>query len=319
MSSKRGIFGAWEIPNLVLISAQKDSVTGEIVDRLLRRGWKFSHMTDNIREGFSALEDGEASVLLIEDSHDLPASLVLRGQLSNPTALLTPTMVAASDDQPDKALFKEIGMPEVIDAPIHPARFIESLEFMLRRWSTGNLARIWDVRKLLVKKQSTEAMKALTTMVGTSELMPLLAPAIAHGIRRLNDAKVVEKVLLNAIREFPRNLGIILSTIDFYLHMAMPDTALKVIEAAKKNHGNPNLVIPEQIQAKLMLNEVDQCIPLLKELMKANYMPKTAKVFLSRCLYAEGHVEDFMNSIDHQIILLDQFKQAWTRKTGESA
>ena len=119
-------------------------------------------------------------------------------------------------------------------------------------------------------------MKVLTGLISKPELMPLLAPSIAYGIRGQSDAKVVEKVLLNAIRELPRNLGIILATIDFYLHMAMPDTALKVIEATKKNHGNPALILPEQIQAKLMLNEVSECVPLLKELVDRKFMPKTA-------------------------------------------
>ena len=319
MNMRKGIFGTWENPHIVLITSSLETVTDEIVERLLRRDWKITVITDEIREGFAALESGECSVLFVQDTPELPASLVLRGQLSNPVALLTPTIVAASDEQEDKGILKEIGIPELIDHPINPAKFIETLEFTLRRWSSANLKQVRDGRKLLTKGLKNEAMKHLTALIQKPDLMPILAPCIAHGIRAQSDSKVVEKVLLNAIRENPRNVGIILSTIDFYLHMAMPDTALKVIEAAKKNHGNPTLVIPEQIQAKLMLNDIQGCIPLLDDLSKQNFMPQAARAFISRCLYAEGHIEEFMNSIDHQIILLDQFKQAWTRKQEESA
>ena len=159
----------------------------------------------------------------------------------------------------------------------------------------------------------------LTAMIGIKELMPLIAPSIAKSLRGQSDAKIVEKVLLNAIREYPRNLGIILAAIDFYLHIGMPGTALKVIAAAKKNHDNPKILVPEEVQAHLMLNDVGSCIPLLRDLMEAKFMPDTANQFISRCLYAEGHIEDFMDSIGHRTANLDLYKQAWIRKSGESA
>ena len=225
----------------------------------------------------------------------------------------------ASDRQVDKALFKEVGTPEVIDSPINPSDFMESLQFLLTRWRHGAMPKLFNVRQLMIKGKQMEAMKQLTQMVGDPEMMSIIAPTIANGIRGQSDSKVVEKVLLNAIREHPRSLGIILSTIDFYLHAGMPETALKVIAAAKRNHGNPNLLIPEQIQAKIMLNQVEDCIPLLQTLIDADFLPETAKAFLSRCMYAEGHVEGFMNSIGHRVVPFDQFKQAWTIKSGEGA
>ena len=106
MAEKKGIFGAWEVPNIVLISSQTEIARREIIDRLIRRDWNIGLITSDIREGFQAIHDGYASVLLIEDTEELPASLVLRGQLSDPVALLTPTIVSADNSQADRSLFK---------------------------------------------------------------------------------------------------------------------------------------------------------------------------------------------------------------------
>ena len=48
----------------------------EIIERLSRRGWTISHFSNDIQDAFGAIENGEGSILLIEDSEDLPASLV---------------------------------------------------------------------------------------------------------------------------------------------------------------------------------------------------------------------------------------------------
>ncbi len=315
----QGIFGSWDNPHIVYLSSNLGGLPVEIIDRLSRRGWTISHFSNDVQDAFGAIMIGEGSILLIEDSDELPASHVLRTQLSNPIVLLTPTIVACSEHQIERALIKEMGSPEIINSPLSPMKFIEALEWLIRRWKTGHFPKVLAVKNLLMEQKASEAIKLLTHLINTKDLLPIIAPCAAKFIRHQSDAKVVEKILLNAIREYPRNMGMILATIDFYLHAAMPGTALKIVAAARKNHGNPSLIIPEQIQALVMLNEIDQCIPLLKDLIAAKYIPSTAQDFLIRCLYAEGYSTEFLTCINHEQSLLDQFRLAWNRKSGEGA
>ena len=319
MPGNQGAFSQWYKPQVLYISASQHGLVSEVVERLSRRGWSVALFTPSVTEAFQALEAGQASVLLIEDSEDLPAGHVLRAQLSHPVALLTPTLVACSERLPERAWLKEMGNPEIIDSPINPMKFIESLEWLIRRWSTGHQANALEVQKLLVAGDRDQAVEQLTRLANAKELATIVAPCMARFLRHKSEAKALEKILLTAIRENPRNVGVILATIDFYLHVAMPSTALKIINATKKNHGNPAMLIPEHIQALVMLNEIDQCIPLLEELLRQHYLPEIVQRFLSRCHFAEGHTEEFLASVENKKDSIHNYNVVWQRKTGESA
>ena len=319
MSGSQSIFSEWYQPEIIYLTASISGLSKEVTERLSRRGWRVSLYANEIRDAFESINKGQGSILLIEDSEELPASQILRAQLSNPAALLTPTIVACSNRLPERGMLKEIGSPEIIDSPINPMKFIESLEWLIRRWNTGNLAALLKAKLELVASGSSEAIKHVTQLVNAKDLLPLIAPCIAQFLKHQSDAKVVEKTLLNAIRENPRNIGVILATIDFYLHAAMPATALKIIRVAKKNHGHPTIIVPEEVQALLMLNQVERCIPLLRELTEAKYMPEMAKSFLIRCQYAEGYLDDFMKEIKEEPDKISQFKSSWHRRQGVRA
>lgn len=319
MKGPQSVFSDWYQPEIAYITGNLNGLPGEIKERLARRGWQVTVFASEISEAFENLAGGKGSILLIEDSEELPASQVLRAQLSNPAALLTPTIVACSPRLTERNILKEIGSPEIIDSPMNPMKFIESLEWLIRRWNTGNLSTLLKSKLTLIAKGSTAAMKMLGQLVNAKELLPLTAPCIAQLLKHQNNSKVVEKTLLNAIRENPRNVGVILATIDFYLHAAMPATALKIIGAAKKNHGHPAIIIPEEVQTYLMLNQVERCIPLLQQMCEAKYMPDLAKSFLTRCQFAEGYTKDFMAAIDSEPEKITQFKSCWHKKHGVGA
>jgi hypothetical protein len=314
MQTTRGIFGSWENPKIIYITGAEPKVPDEIMERLQRRNWHISMTTNNIRSGFKALYEKKGSVLLVEDSPDLPAVFTLRNQVADPLAILTPTMVVcAEDNAATKTCLKEMGTPELIDAPMQPAIFIESLEFLLRRWSQGQLRKLTETKALLLKRKPGEAVKILTEVAGTHEIIPLAVPCLRHFIRKQADAKAVEKVLLNALREHPRNLGVIIVLVDFYLKAAMPETALKIIEATRKNHDDPQVIVPEQIQALLMLNRVNECIPLLQAMRAANFMPQVASKFLMRCLLAEGYNRRFEQLAAMDRHSIEQYQQDWSK------
>lgn len=319
MTMQKGVFSSWKNPTLCFISSSPSYVATEILGRLARRSWEVI-VAESIQRGFSVLENGEASVLLVDDTADLPATYVLKCQLANPVAILTPTIVAVRNST-EKVVAKRIGICDVIVAPISPADFIESLEHTVKLWSSPNrlLPKITEARNLIVREHISEGVKVLTSLASKTHLIPLLAPALSAALRDKNNPKIIEKVLLNGIRTCPKNVGVVLSTCEFYLHSAMPDSALRLIEAAEKNHGPSPIFTMIRIQANLMLNQVEVCIPLLEDLVDQEFLPTLCQNFLSRCYYAEGLIDEFMDSIGHKVISLDQFKNTWIKKRGESA
>lgn len=311
------IQGPGDIPHIALVSANPKSFSEEIIARLKRRQWSVSVQSTRIGDALNALHKNQCSLLLVHDTPELPASFILRAQFLDPVGILTPTLVVCDQaHKQDMALLKELGLPELIESSENPAAFIAGFEFLLRRWNQGNLRLIFQARRHYIAKEYLPFSKIMTGLKSFPELLPLVTPCTAQILMRQTDYKSVEKLLLGALKEHPRNIGIIINTVEFYLRAAMPETALKILSATRKNHGNPRLLISDQIQAHLMLNELGPCIELLEELIREDYCRNQALEFLARCLYAEGYSERFREAMKGHLLRADEFKLHWNRQAS---
>lgn len=305
---------SWDNQKIALLSSAPSAFSEEVISRLERRQWTFLVKTSKISEAFKAIASGRCSVLVINDSPDLPASFILRTQIVDPIAIITPTIIVLHPNHKvEAALVKEIGAPEIVESPLNPATFIGNFEWLIRRWSQGSLRKLYQARRLYVEKQYLPFSKLILSLKQDPEALPFVTPCMAQILMKQADFKGVERLLLNALKEYPRNIGIIVNLVEFYMQAAMPETALKIITATRKNHGNPRMMFSDQIQAHLMLNQVQDCIPLLEELVRENYCRQQASDFLARCLYAEGYKERFENAVAHQAPLIDRFQTKWNK------
>ena len=304
----------WDNPNIAMVSSNPSSFPEEVMSRLRRRQWHISLKTSQVSEAFKAFNEAKCSILLIHDTPALPASFILRAQIADPVATLTPTMVVCHPaHSQDLALLKEIGIPELVGSSINPAAFIGGFEYLIRRWSSGTLRHVFQARRHLLNRQFLPFSKLMTSLKADADLQPLVTPCTAQILMRQTDFKSVESLLLDALKEHPRNIGIIANLVEFYLRAAMPETALKLLAAARKNHGSPRILCADQVQAHLMLNQVHACIPLLEELIKEDYCRQQAEEFLARCLFAEGYTERFQRLVAHETPVVDDFKLRWNK------
>lgn len=309
--------GPGDIPQIALVSANPKTFSEEIVARLKRRQWAVSVQTPRISEALQALHSNQCTLLLVHDTPELPASFILRSQILDPLGILTPTIVVCDRaHNQEMPLLKELGMPELIESDENPAAFVGGFEWLIRRWNQGSLRRLYQARRHYLAKEFLPFSKIMTSLKTEPELLPLVTPCMAQILMRQTDYKAVEKLLLAALKEHPRNIGIIINTVEFYMRAAMPETALKILSATRKNHGNPRLLISDQIQAHLMLNELSPCIELLEELVREDYCRRQAQDFLARCLYAEGHLDRFRDAIQNHLLLADEFKQKWNKSAS---
>ncbi len=307
----------WDNQNIVLISAEPSSFPEEVLARLERRQWITTLRTGKVTEAFRALKEGVATLLLIHDTPELPASLILRAQIADPLAIITPTVVVCHPaHQQEISLLKDMGSPDVVESPVNPSAFITSFEWLLRKWTQGNFQKLYKARRQYIENQQVPFGKTLTALRTEGDIQALTTASLARTMMHQADLKSVEKLLLSALKEHPRSLTIILSLVEFYLRASMPETSLKILGATRKNFGNPRLLFPDQIQAHLMLNQVKESIPLLEAMVREDYARKSAQTYLARCLYAEGHLERFQKVIENQILMADDFKNRWNKVAG---
>ena len=93
--------------------------------------------------------------------------------------------------------------------------------------------------------------------------------------------------------------------------MAMPAMAQKVIEAIRKHHGNIMISYPDQIQAHILMNELEECIPLLEHMYQSDFMPAFAKSTLAKCYLSEGMTKHFKMLFMDQPLISTQYEKDW--------
>lgn len=313
----QSVFGNWKNPNIVYLCGELSPISEELRERLERREWKISYATDDAIKAIEAIRGGEGSVLIVNDTMNLPAIIALRSRLSDAIATLTPTIIATSEaSSSDAKYIEEIGKVDVFEQPLGPSRVIDCLEMSLRRWSTGDLSKLTEARILLCESETASAIKVLTSCLSNKELAPYALQCLANALKGEADNKQIEKLLLGALKEHSRNLGVILTIIGFYLRVAMPETALKLINLARKNYTNPRIILLDQIQAYLMLNRVEESIPLIENLLKMGLMPGLMRNYLLRCLYAEGFTDQLTGLTDGHGSVIDHFQQEWSSQSA---
>ena len=306
-----GFFESWKNRNIIIISKDPLVLTEEIKARVKRRSWNVCLITSDVKKAFRSIKETKASMLIFDGSPDLPASVLLRAQLNDPLAFTTPTLVLCDEHTVEKNHLKEIGVPELVDKPLNPTKFIDALEWLLRKWSTGDFVKLRQARNLFLENRNLEAAKKLGSLINQVDIIPVVIPSFCYFLSENAENTVIEKMLLGAVKAYPRNLGIIFSTVDFYIRMAMPMMAIKILEAIKKHHGNIMIAFPDHIQANILMNKLEDCIPLLEMMYTSNFMPAFARSTLAKCYLAEGMKQKFKTLYMDQPVITAQFEKEW--------
>ncbi len=307
----------WENKRYALLSAAVSRFPEENMTRMERRGWRPGIITHSIDQCLKALNAGTCSIIVVHDSPEVPASFLLRAQIVDPVGIITPTLVVIDPaHSSEAAILKDFGQPDLINNINNPAEFTDGFEWMLRRWSTGNLRKLIGARKIYIGKDFKNAAQALTALRSEVDVQHLVTPFIAQLLMKQSQFKSAENYLLQALKIHPRNIGLIATLSELYLRAAMPSTALLVLDAARKNHGTLRPLYADQVQAHLMLNQIEECIPLLEALVRENYRSKDAGFALARCLMAEGYSERLQRTTAQIDINETDFKNAWNRLAG---
>ncbi len=282
--------------------------------RMERRGWSAGIITHNPEQCLKSLNSGVCSIIVVHDTPEVPASFLLRAQLVDPVGIISPTLVLVDPaHQSEVAVIKDLGQPDLVNNPLNPAEFTDAFEWMLRRWQTGNLRNLIAARRVYIGKDFKKAAQMLTALRSEVDVQHLVTPCVAQLLMKQGQYKQVETYLLQALKAHPRNIGLIANLSELYLRAAMPNTALKVLEAARKNHGNLRPLYPDQIQAHLMLGQIEAAIPLLEALVRENYRSRDAGDFLARCLMTEGYADRLAQTSAALHINETEFKTAWNK------
>ena len=304
----------WPLKRAITISGSKTASDSEVADRLKRRGWELGSKVSSVEKALDRVAQGDASVIIIEDSPNLPLPVALRAMLKDINGLLTPTIsIASRNTAGEKSCFGTIGQVIVVEDPYTPSKFIENFEFLTHRWGQDYLAGLNHAGTAYRTNNHQTCIKILSELMATDDLniLSVAGPALSLFFRKTN-LKTAEKLLLGVLGKAKRNSGVILSLVDLYLRAGMPGLSYRLLKSANAIYNNPKTLMIDQIQTNRMLGLEHHSVPILKRMIKEKYMDKWATTALARILYLSGEHEELKQLLKGSDKELDKFHRAWS-------
>jgi len=306
----------WPVKAAVVITHANQNV-GMVLKELLRNfHWTVVQTTSSVDLAIEFVHQANATMIIVDDSNDCPAPCILRHLLWDPITAITPTLSFVSNtNRADHAAIANLGRPLIVEKPLTPNRFIPGFRTLIKVWSAGYYLAVRQAITSIVSGDEELGMRILTKLAANAKARVLIAPTISHYCRKSGNIKTAEKVLLLALKTMPRNLGLILSLADLYMHTAMPHMAARLIAGATATYGNSVSLFADGMQAQLMMQNFDGAAKLLQDILEKNHFPTEYHSYLSRLYFTEGRMAEFNKTIASSQ-KAEKFMAVWNTSTG---
>jgi DNA-binding response OmpR family regulator len=321
MGFKRNITAEqWAVKTVEIFSPTHRSLGFDLSDVLGQRTWKVKETTSSFKKAFAEITIGSASVLVIDDSDQQPATTLLRHQIFDLISSITPTIILSSPQHKEELPFmSRIGMPEVVQKPLSPATFLAAFDQLIHRWSTPIMSDLRNVGRQLINKQRKTAFQGLLHLYKQQETTSLTVPTLALIYRLAGKNDVAERLLTSHLDKYPEHVCAMLHLIDIYLFGGEPLKALELIKVLDTVYHRPKSLRVDLIQAHLMLNELIPTIEELRELGKIEFYSAQTKLFIPRILYSAGLHDEFDAAINFRVNKFDEYQKSWHQISDEFA
>ena len=281
-------------------------------------GWTVSVATPNFNHVIRATEEGQGYVLVVDDTPDAPSAVSLRKLLTHPLTALMPTLVFhLESNKSEKETLPRIGAPVIVPKPMTPSSFVPGFLSVLRIWDQPPLLQLRQASYFLTAGQTEAFEKALTQLTQLPSTGPLAAIALAAHYRQpaIGNVKQAESILISALKQHSKHLGLMLSLGDLYMHVAMPKLAHRLFLAARTIFGNRALVmLPDLVQSHIMLGQNEEALKLLDFLWRNDFMTHESLFLMSKLLIAEGRMSDAERILGENKGLYRKFQIAWDQE-----
>ncbi|SMF56515.1 hypothetical protein [Pseudobacteriovorax antillogorgiicola] len=304
--------GNFKVPTAVAYSAFDRKLNIIIKDIISKRGWRLEGTHTSEDECFALLTTGKASLLVIDDTVEVPASFILREQIFNVVPVLTPTIIICSEhNEVDMKCMMAMGEPVIVKKPLTPQKFLDAFDRVIKRWSAPPFGNLREAAFLIANGQRQNGYKLLAKMVQNQAVHHIASAALSLYYRQKHDFLMTEKILYNAFKAGEHQMSIILSLIDLYLYSGCPRKALELLKKANYEYNNPNFLCIDAIQAHLLLNQIRECSPYLTQMIENDYFADVGRYFLPRIAYSSGLLDLFDKSIRYRPDKFDEYQRAW--------
>jgi hypothetical protein len=261
-----------------------------LLRELLRSfNWTVIDSTPSVQRAVQLVRQGQAFMVITDDTLSVPASRHIRHLLSDPITVCTPVLTFQLEaHRHETTAIQRLGRPEIVEKPLTPSKFIPGFMNLVKTWERDPFLTLRRANYQFLQGNDGNAIHHLNRLSSIDTVRHFCAQAIALHLRRAGKVREAEGVLLAALKQSPRELGTMLALAELYLHAAMPKLAWRLLVGARSVYGQATAILPDVVQTALLLGSLDDAVGALYTLSRAGYSEEETNGFLARVLFAEG-------------------------------
>ena len=303
---------SWPRQAAIVIS---DSPNVHMLLRELLRSyaWTVIDSTPSVEKAVGLVKQGQAFLIIVDDCIPMPAVRSFRYLLSNPLATCTPalTFLLESHKSETAALSKMAARMQIVDKPLTPSKFVPGFVNLVKSWEKEPYVTLRKANYQFLSGNDQAGMRILAKLCEISEITHVCSQALAQHLRVAGRVKEAETILLTALKRSPRELATMIALADLYMHVGMPKLAYRLLIGARTAFGQSMAVIPDMIQASLLMGSVGDAIENLYILHRATPTDDETTSFLARLLFAEGREIDAEKVLNNNRAAFKKIQSGW--------
>jgi hypothetical protein len=286
-----------------------------LLRELLRSyAWTVIESTPSVEKAVNFVRSGHAFLVIADDTLATPATRLLRYLLTDPQTVCTPVLTFLLEANKGEApAIQRLGRPVIVDKPLTPSKFVPGFVQLVRTWEKEPYLSLRKANYEVLAGNDVQGLRALGRLKENPEMRPLASQALALHLRRLGKIKEAETLLLGAMKRAPRELSTMLALADLYLSAAMPKLAHRLLLGARTAFGQSVTMIPDLIQAALLMGNIEDAIHSLYVLQRAGYMEDETVSFLTRLLFAEGREQEAEKILNNNRAAFKKLQAGWVQ------
>ena len=304
---------SWPQKNVAILSQSPN--TYMFLRELLRSmGWAIAKSTPSAREAIDIIKRKEAYILIVDDSLEEPSANMIRYLMLDPIIYATPIFTFLLEDHKFERLpLASMGFKEIVAKPLTPSKFVPSFTAMIKRWETKPMMALRGIFYRYYDDHNEPKLKELLGKLALVEsTAPLVSPILATILMKEGNLSEAEKTLLEKIKADPKNLCSVLTLGNLYLVHAMPHVAKRLFISAHKQFDHSCCLIPDIVQAEIMLCNFESALEHLQKMANRKYMTDTVLPFMARIAYALGRKQDAQEYMVDKKGLFQKIERSWS-------
>jgi DNA-binding NarL/FixJ family response regulator len=274
--------------------------------------WQVVESTSDTQAAVHAINQGQAYVLIVDDTPEFPVVQKLRYLLNDSLAVTTPTICFITDTHKhEKQAVLKMGRPGVVEKPLTPSKFIPGFTNLIKRWESEPYLTLRKANYQFLNGNEALGIKIMLKLKEIEVIRHICSQSLAIHLRKLNKVKEAEDLLLSALKRSPRDLGTMIALGDLYMHTAMPHLAHRLFLGAKTAYGQSMAASSDLVQSAIFTSNNDLAIEYLYQMYRGEFQVDTVSLMLAKLLFSEGREQEAEKILNNNRAIFKRVQSSW--------